>query len=275
MAKQLGIHQIKGKVGQRSYYRTKGVVDGLSRSINQGLSSRVKTADEYANTRLNNAEFKNANTIATAAFKSVANRNRGMMVNFAIAAMTKKALEDIKQGTGAWGARHPLTELDKLICDALENHAKAQSGLRDYFQFVVGSLDSSGSVTHTLTITKESQLAMMALGIDAVQMIASKCLAGEIDVDGLPRLYAGHAVNVNQPIVFTGADDITVSLSQSYATPASVGMSQSGYTFATEDPKHGFYTVITFLALRTIGANRYIMQEYCTYGTAPLGQIPE
>lgn len=275
MAKQLGIHQIKGKIGQRSYYRTKGVVDGLSRSINQGLSSRVKTADEYANTRLNNAEFKNANAIATAAFKSVANRSNGMMVNFAIAAMTKKVLEDIKQGTGAWGVRHPYTELDKLICDSLENHAKAQTGLRDYFQFSVGSLDTSGEVQTTLTITKESQLAMMALGIDGCQIISSKCLAGEINVDGAPKLFAGHSIVIAQPIVFTGTNDITLPFTDSYATPSSVGMSPAGYTFAQEDPKHGFYNVSTILAFRNVGANRYLMQEYCSYGCTPLGQIPE
>ena len=115
MAKQMGIHQIRGKVGERSYYKTKGVEAGISRSINQGLSARVKTDEAFANTRLNNAEFKNANAIASAAFRSVPNRKRGMMVNFAVAAMTKKALEAIKEGIGDWGARRPSVELDALI----------------------------------------------------------------------------------------------------------------------------------------------------------------
>ena len=85
MAKQSGIHQLRGKVGEMSYYRTKGVQDGVVRRINQGMSQRVKTGDEYVNTRLNNAEFKNANAIATAAFNSVNSRKRGMMRNFAVA----------------------------------------------------------------------------------------------------------------------------------------------------------------------------------------------
>lgn len=275
MAKQLGIHQIKGKVGQRSYYRTKGVVDGISRSINQGLSARVKTAEEYANTRLNNAEFKNANAIATAAFRSVLNRNRGMIVNFAIAAMTKNILEDIKQGTGAWGARHPYTELDRLICDSLENHAKAQIGMGAEIEFTTSGLNSSGEVENTITISKEAQLAFMALGIDGVQIVSSKCLAGEVDVDDVPRLFAGHATAVAAPIVFTGNSDITATFTDSYATPSSVGMSQSGYTFAQTDPKHGFYNIATLLAFRQVGANRYIMQEYCTFNCVPLGQIPD
>lgn len=275
MAKQLGIHQIKGKVGERSYYRTKGVELGVSRSINQGLSARVKSGEEYANTRLNNAEFKNANAIATAAFRSVANRNRGMMVNFAVADMTKRALDDIKQGTGAWGARHPFTELDVLICDMLENHAKAQSDLSSYIDVTYGLLDNSGEATIGINISAENQLAMMALGIDGIQIITSKCLAGEKDVDGVPRLFAGSVVNVMQPIPFTGASDITVNATNTFATPGDVGMSQSGYTFAQEDPKHGFFSVYTILPFRTLGANRYVLQEYCTYNAHAFGQIPE
>ena len=275
MAKQIGIHQIKGKVGERSYYRTKGVELGVSRSINQGLSARVKNGEEYANTRLNNAEFKNANAIASAAFNSVANRSRGMMVNFAVAGMTKKALEDIKQGTGIWGARHPYTELDSLVCDMLENYAKQVNAMSNLVDFTFGELDNTGVVESTLTVTKENQLAAIALGIDGFQIITSKCLAGEVDVDDVPRLFAGHAINVSQPVVFTGTADITVTSTNAFNTPAMVGMSQSGYTLAQEDTKHGFYAVYTILPFRNVGANRYVMQEYCSYLAQPFGQIPE
>lgn len=275
MAKQLGIHQIRGKVGERSYYKTKGVEAGISRSINQGLSARVKSAAEYANTRLNNAEFKNANAIAAAAFRSVSGRHRGMMVNFAVADMTKRALDDIKRGAGAWGVRHPFTELDALICDMLENHAKAQSTLVSLADFSFGVLNAQGVVSSTVTISKENQLAMMELGIDGVQLVSSRCLAGEIDIDGAPRLFAGSGVSPQQPIPFTGESDITASFDMTFSTPASVGMSQSGFTFAQEDPKHGFFVVTTILPFRTIGANRYVLQEYCTYVAHAYGQIPE
>lgn len=42
MAKQSGIHQIKGKVGEMSYYKQSGVSSGLIRSINPSMSGRVK-----------------------------------------------------------------------------------------------------------------------------------------------------------------------------------------------------------------------------------------
>lgn len=275
MAKQLGIHQIKGKVGQRSYYRTKGVVDGLSRSINQGMSARVKTGEEYANTRLNNAEFKNANAIATAAFKRVPNRSRGMVVNFAIAQMTKRALEDIKQGTGAWGVRHPYSELDALICDMLENYAKGQGGIIPYIDFQHSTMSNNGVVTTEFTITKENQTALMEMGIDGVQFIAARCLSGEIDVDGEPRLYSGGSFSPQAPIVFTGESDITSEVESQFALPADVNMSPSGYSFATSDPKHGFYLIISVLPFRNVGTKRYIMQEFCSYSCYAAGQIPE
>ena len=275
MAKQIGIHQIRGKVGERSYYRTKGVDAGLSRSINQGLSSRVKSGEEYANTRLNNAEFKNANSIATAAFNSVNSRKRGMMRNFAIAAMTKAALDDIKQGTGAWGARHPKTELDVLICDLLEKHAKGGSYDGAFGTITEASLIATGSFDVELEITPSKIQELNELGINGMYVATSACLAGEINVDGLPRLYAGSTVaNVNV-VPISGDQTLEPSISGSVATPANVGMSESGYTFAQEDTKHGFYLCITFLPYRENGSARYVLQEYCTYIAIPLGQIPE
>ena len=275
MAKQLGIHQIRGKVGERSYYRTKGVEAGISRSINQGMSARVKNGEEYVNTRLNNAEFKNANAIATAAFHSVNTRKRGMMRNFAIAAMTKAALDDVKQGTGAWGVRLPKTELDTLICDLLEKHSKG--GVYDgmFGTFVSATLDKTGAYDVEFDISAEQSAALKALGIDGFYTVPSKCLAGEIMVDGLPRLFAGYAIGLPQNTQADPSISDSYTISGNVSTPGAVGMSQSGYTFAQEDPKHGFYICITFLPYRQQGANRNTIQEYCTYFAVPLGQIPE
>lgn len=275
MAKQVGIHQIRGKVGERSYYRTKGVEAGLSRSINQGMSARVKTGAEYANTRLNNAEFKNANAIATVAFNSVNTRKRGMMRNFAISAMTKGALEDIKQGSGAWGVRLPQTELDTLICDLLEKRAKG--GVYDSEFGTIGEIELSnaGGYSVELSLSAAQAQALKDLGIDAFVIVPSKCLAGEIIVDELPRLFAGNTIGAPQSITVNPSAGADVTINGSVATPSSVGMSQSGYSFAKEDPNHGFYLCITFLPQREQDGNLYTLQEYCTFVAIPLGQIPE
>lgn len=275
MAKQLGIHQIRGKVGERSYYKTKGVEVGISRSINQGLSARVKTAEEYANTRLNNAEFKEANAIATAAFNSVANRKKSMMRNFAIAQMTKKALADIKQDENAWGLRTPATELDALICDMLENYAKSGKYDGEFGTIDVSPLTSAGAISATISLSTELITQLAQQGIDGMVVVPSKALAGTGEVDYSIRVYAGSAIGAPVSEVFGPLDPVTINISGSVATPASVGMSQSGYTFAQEDKNHGFYLVLTFLPFRTVGTERYVIQEYSTYAALPLGQIPE
>lgn len=275
MAKQSGIHQLRGKVGEMSYYRTKGVAEGVVRRINQGMSQRVKTGDEYANTRLNNAEFRNANTIATAAFNSVNSRKRGMMRNFAVAEMTKRALEDIKLGDGNWGARMPLTELDQLICDMLENYSKGGAYDGAFGSFTGSDLNNAGTYTIDLEISAEKAVELKALGIDGFIAVPSKCLAGEVFVDDLPRLYAGNAIGTPKSVVLDPSDSVTVDFTGSVSTPTSVGMSPSGYEFATSDPNHGFYVCITFLPFREQGSQRYTLQEYCTYVAIPLGQIPE
>lgn len=248
----------------------------MVRKINQGLSSRVKTEEAYANTRLNNAEFGNACKIASAAFNSVNSRKRGMMRNFAVSAMAKVALEDIKQGTGAWGARVPATEMDTLICELLEKHAKG--GIYDgmFGTFDVTPLDTGGTASIDINFTDAQVQALKDLGIDGMYYVPSKCLAGEILVDGLPRLYAGHGIGAPTPVEVASIDPsdpegMTIGVS----SPSSVGMSQAGYTFAQDDTKHGFYVVLTILPYRTEGSNRHTLQEYCTFVAIPLGQIPE
>lgn len=275
MAKQKGIHQLKGKVGEMSYYQQKGVNGGLVRRINEGLSSRVKQDEAYANTRLNNAEFKNANAIATAAFNSVNTRKRGMMRTFAVAAMTKRALEDIKQGTGKWGVRLPSTELDVLICDMLENYAKGGKYDGQFGTFEISALGSDKIANLTYTLTTEQQTTLKELGIDGIMLVKSRCLAGEIIVDNFPRLFAGSGILASAPIFFTGTNDVTKTEGVTFSTPQSVGMSPSGYEFAQQDEKHGFYLVVTILPIRSIGSSIHVLQEYCTYFAIPCGQAAE
>lgn len=259
-----------------SYYQQKGVSGGLVRKINEGMSARVKTDEAYANTRLNNAEFKNANAIASAAFNSVNTRKRGMMRTFAVAEMTKRALEDIKQGTGQWGVRLPQTNLDVLICDMLENYAKGGKYDGQFGQFNVSRLTSAGGFTINYSLDVSVQEALHELGIDGFQLVASRCLAGEIMVDGLPRLFSGCGLQVKEPIILPSEPiEITQQIQGVVDSPSSVGMSPSGYSFAQEDQKHGFYLVVTILPFRNIGDRRHTLQEYCTYVSAPLGQIPD
>ena len=111
MAKQSGLHQIRGKVGEHSYYKQTGVSAGLIRSINQGLSSRVKTGAEYVNTRLNMAEFGQACKIAGVLGQMITPKYRPMILPFSQSKMATYILEAIKSASGNWGERN-LTSSD-------------------------------------------------------------------------------------------------------------------------------------------------------------------
>lgn len=124
MAKQSGLHQIRGKVGEHSYYKQSGVASGLIRSINQGMSARVKTGEEYANTRLNNAEFGQACAIAGGLGKTITPKYRPMILPFSQSKMAKLVLDVIKSKTGNWGERNvAATDIDSLLA-ALNSTAK-------------------------------------------------------------------------------------------------------------------------------------------------------
>lgn len=276
MAKQVGIHQIRGKVEGRSYYRQAGVADGLSRSINQGLSDRVKNSPEYANTRLNNAEFKRANRLATLAFRSIYPSWRSMYRRFAVANMTKRFLELVKGGTGSWGLRYPLVELGGAFEDVLLNYAKNgeyQGQFGDIskesnpFEVNIGGQTFSQNLpTITQSLTRESAASMAAQGINGL--------------------------NIYSRTVYVACDE-DVIMSMSIPTKVSVGVSASAEWEPSEEtfdaldlannqviaptpiktqiaaaPNAGVYLVHVMVPYRTINGVSHELQELATYEIA-------
>lgn len=275
MAKQSGLHQIRGKVGEHSYYRQSGVTPGLIRSINQGMSARVKNGGEYANTRLNNAEFKNANGIATFALNAVPNRKSSMLRRFAIAEMTKKGLEYIKDGSGNWGVRIPSATMDQIIADLLENRAK--SGV---YQGEYGTISLSTSAQGAVTIngaTDEATVqALVDKGIDGFYTLVVKGAAAEVvDADGFVRQHFGvSSISPSDHIVDpedAASSDWSATFTPSYST---LGMSPAGYAAAADAPNNGMFAIVTFLPFRTVGNQRHSLYEYATFAALPLGAIP-
>lgn len=274
MAKQKGIHQLKGKVGGMSYYQQSGVVDGLVRRIPEGLSSRVKTADEYANTRLNNDEFKNANAMATFAFRAVPNRRASMMRRFAIAEMTKSALEFIKGGTGQWGQRIPTETFDNIMIDMLDRHSKSGPYAGEFgvlSDVIVGQNDN---YRVELTITEEVANNLIAKGIDGFIVVEVRgCMCELVDSDGFVRQYFGlSSPSPHHPLT---PEETTVDVTSFTLTPAAIGMSPSGYATAVQTPNNGMFAIYTFLPFRTIGTSNHTLYEYATFAIVSLGQIPE
>lgn len=272
MAKQVGLFNLRGKIENKSFYKTAGVPETVIRGIPEGLSARVKTADEYANTRLNNAEFKQANGIATFGFNAVPNRKASMMRRFAIAEMTKKGLEYIKEGSGQWGQRLPVETFDNIIVDLLENRAKSGPYQGEYGLI---SVEVTGD-TYGINLNGNDIMAqdLASKGIDGFYALTVKgAMAEVLDSDGFVRQHFG--VSSVNPVNIT---DVTVIEDQILANfipgPTTLGMSPAGFTAAQGAANNGMYAIVSFIPYRQVGAERHTLYEYATFAAVALGSIP-
>lgn len=273
MAKQVGLFPLRGKIENKSFYKTAGVPETVIRNIPEGLSDRVKTAQEYANTRLNNEEFKNANWMATFLFNAVPNRRSSMFRRFAIAALTKGALSYIRSGSGTWGHRIPTERFGAIALDLLDNHAK--SGKYDG-EFGILSYDIVQNNTYTLNLDISEAVVneWLSLGVNGIFVVSVRGAGAEEVVDGSVRQYYGVSQpNVSQ-IPFTAGSGESDDFTSFIPSPQTLGMSPNGYTTSQGLPNNGMFAIVTFLPYRQEGANLFVLREYSTYAVLDLGAIP-
>lgn len=258
MAKQSGIHQIKGKVGKMSYYRQKGVTDGLARSINEGLSNRVKTAEEYENTRLNAAEFGSAASFAGACIRSISERKRAMLKNFATGDCAKFVREIIlADGTHNWGDRQLVgTDWQDGLRQRLNQYAKLP-----YSEYM-GGLVNCNVTRDGVNLDVSTVLTLPA---DWGQMFIAK---GATNV--LVDVYlGGNALNVSGNAPYKG-DSISFSCGEvseqiGAAGPIEIeGTIVDAPTPADMDNIAAFALVVV-KPFKTINGKMHILQELCTY----------
>lgn len=255
MAKQSGIHQLRGKVGEHSYYRQTGIVPGLVRSINQGMSSRVKTDEAFVNTRLNNAEFGQAGRLASVLAQYITPKFRPMVLPFSQAKMAKLILDYIKNDTSSpWGQRNiTASNSGEVQVSALNSVVKNR--LDDFGLHLVIN-EETGVLT--ITTSTETVNKASAIGADGIiyRFVASATWVGMYT--RLLNEYAPSAANANtyesDYDEITAEDDFTFQ----YTIPAAP--SQGAPAFAAQ--RTG---VLIVLPYRTINGEKHILQEHCTY----------
>lgn len=93
MAKQRGIHQIKGKINNLCYYEQKYVRGGLIRRINEAMSERLKTDPVFSRTRSANKVFGGCSMYAKALLSFFGSRTTFMFRPSRHAMLTKLVLE--------------------------------------------------------------------------------------------------------------------------------------------------------------------------------------
>lgn len=252
MAKQSGLHQLRGKVGEHSYYRQSGVSTGLVRSINQGLSARVKNDEAFANTRLNNAEFGQACRMAAVLGQLIFPKFRPMMLTFSQAKMARVLLEAIKASSGSWGQRNLTANDVNTFLGALT--AVRKNNPDDYGVEYTGA--GAGNIDIDVDATAFAS-KLSAIGADGYKINLLACSPWMGTYQQSENKYAP-----SYPLVKTFTDEIvdptdTPSISYSYRP----------------DPQQGWpafvpkFLVLVVMPFRTVNGTNHILQEHCTYIT--------
>lgn len=257
MAKQIGLHQIKGRVGDHAYYRQTGVRNGLIRSINQGLADRVKNGAEYANTRLNMAEFGQACRIAGVYGKLVVPKWRPMFLAFSQSILSRKIVALVKQGTGNWGERSVAPASLPLVAGYLSEMSKLSiSDLcgvsKDDFDFT-GTAQAGIEVSAPISITAENIANLSAMDADGMtlRIVANGIVVGSFDATF--KDYAPSAI-----LSQTASDtDVVTAGTSTLSVNSEVPVSASGTP--------AFIVVVIAMPYRTINNVKHILQEQCRF----------
>lgn len=264
MAKQSGIHGIRGKINGVSYYSSKNGGQ-LIRKINEGMSSRVKTAKEYANTRLNNAEFGAAGSLAGAIVRPISQRWRFILDSIATGKLVKAIKAAMMQDTASpWGERVvPLTEMAHLQ-DVFNGFSKNEMP-----QEVVNCLQNELTFTSaTNTLSTDDPAALTS---DTVQQLLDK---GATHVTTLV-----FAFNVRKPYIgaegktYVPAEHLFVDISDVFGkknvaieigTPIIADDSIENAPVVLNEESHLGGVLVVFLPERKVGNEYYTLQELCS-----------
>lgn len=264
MAKQSGIHGIRGKINGVSYYSSKNGGQ-LIRKINEGMSSRVKTAKEYANTRLNNAEFGAAGSLAGAIVRPISQRWRFILDSIATGKLVKAIKAAMMQDTASpWGKRVvPLTEMAHLQ-DVFNGFSKNEmpqelvNALQNKFVFY--SADNMLSVTGNTLMSADtlSQLKDKGATHVTVKVFTFNVRKPYIGADG--KMYvpsdslfadASSTFGVNNAALTT--DVIIIDEGQLSNAPA-----------VLNEESHLGGVLVVFLPERKVGNEYFTLQELCS-----------
>lgn len=255
MAKQSGLHQLRGKVGEHSYYRQTGIASGLVRSINQGMSARVKTDAAFVNTRLNNAEFGQGGRLASVVAQYITPKYRPMILPFSQSKMAKILLEYLKtDSTAPWGQRN-LTASNSAEAQVVALNSVAKNRFEDFGLSI--DIDEEGT-TLSVTASTETDSKLTAIGADGInfKFLAATTWVGTFIAsnneyaDSYPRANI-YQNNLTYPMSGDGFD---ISYALRPVPPEGWPAFQAG--------RMG---VLIVLPYRNVNGNQYTLQENCSF----------
>ena len=262
MAKQSGLHQIRGKVGEHSYYRQTGITSGLIRSINQGMSARVKNGEEYANTRLNNAEFGAAANTAGLLGQLIVPKFRPMILPFSQSKLAKELLKLARQNSEDWGQRTLAADQVSQICDALNATSK-----RNFDEFITASVSRTSATEGTVSagFSNDQATLMSSLGISKASVVARVYDVATGKWNDVVKEMATGYFYTKDIVLPIDAEDVepggSVTLTEDFTTDSFVPA-----------PNHAGMQIVVFVFLpaRSVNGISYTLQEYCSFKAMPI-----
>lgn len=265
MAKQSGLHQIRGKVGEFSYYKQTGVSGGLIRSINQGMSARVKTDEAYANARLNNQEFGAAANVAALLGQCVTPKFRPMILPFSQSKMSKEILKVAREHAENWGQRVVTSEDTARLCEILSAMSK-----RDYQEFVSVAISRTSATLANASAgySSEQSTLMSSLGINRLIVSATQFdLATGQWVPLAQMMSTGYLVRKGNTRPF---DEDTIVAGEAETRDEDFEVE----SFIPE-ANHSGHQIVVFVVmpLRVINSVAHVLQEYCSFVALPLPAV--
>jgi len=263
MAKQAGVHKLHGKVDEQSYYYSKNG-GYMTRKINPGISARVKTAAEYANTRLNNAEFGGSGASAGAIVRGITQRHRFILSPIATG-MLNKAIKKamMLDSTNAWGKRQVPVDAMPEIQDKLNQMSKNEfpSDIKSFIatEMTITRGENFINVASNCVLSADTAERLKALGADGV---AIALYAYNVDAPKPLTDENGYEIPVNRAARLSAVEGSVVFGGQSQNIITSGTAATTVKPFNTEYAFGGVLAVL--LPFKTVGSVNYTLQELCS-----------
>lgn len=261
MAKQKGNHLYHGKLGGEVFYMQKGV-GAVVRTQNEGMSERVKSAPEFANTRKNSSEFGGAGKLAGLAVRTVSQRWRYILDPFATGKLAKLIYEQVKLDTAnPWGERElPATSM-AAIQEAYNRFSKNE--MEQAVVLCVNNMTFDAEEELVVSPTEAIMSVdfvnrMKSFGADKVQISRFAFEVSKPQYDPASGKYSIDANHTTLRELSTDTPDVEVG-------NVLIGDGDTAATSAevqnTTESLGG--VLVVMLPMRTINNVDYVLQEHC------------
>lgn len=265
MAKQASLHKINGKADGRSYYYSQNG-GYLSRQINPGMSQRVKTAPEFANTRRNGKEFGSMGMLAGGIVRMLTQRWRFILDPITTGKLGKELYAQLRSMAGPWGQRVLANTTYGNVLPLLNKYSKnpLPSGMAEAFASAeiaqIGTTAGDFKINdgEGFNIANNWAEELVAKGADGAHMflVALSCET---------PTYVDNSDNYELP------STPKFKLLESYDTQFAANEDIFTDTYSTGWPSiatglpQPLAVGVVILPFKTIGSQKYTLQELCSF----------